>query len=69
MDMERSIEFLIESAARCEALAQDTVDMIEVNMTRVVSSYGAIARNCDAVLDSHRRIQQRIEELLNGHDA
>jgi hypothetical protein len=70
MCLERSVEFLIENAARHEGQLQRIRDLIEGGIQRVASSYPELNCKTDAVLDSHLRIQRMIDSLKtprNGH--
>ncbi|HXP87692.1 MAG TPA: hypothetical protein VN841_23365 [Bryobacteraceae bacterium] len=66
MDMERSIEFLIESAARHEGQLQRIRDLIEGGIKLVVASYSELNRKTDALLDAQLRTETSVARLAEA---
>ncbi len=66
MDMERSIEFLVENAARHEAQLQGIRNLIEGGMKMIVSFQSETNRRLDALIDASLHTEERLSRLADA---
>jgi hypothetical protein len=69
MDLEPSIEFLIENAARHEVELQRMRELIEAGIKLVITSQSETNRRWDALLDAQLRTESQIARLAEAQTA
>ena len=69
MDLERSLESLIENAARQDAQLQGIRNLIEGGMKLVVASQAETNRKLDALLDAQLRTETKLAQLAETQES